>query len=149
MVRNKYVLSANRFVSLIRCKESIGIWIQENGGLYIMIDMRMSTQINDGLTQTSADGGCLCFDSQYGIMFCAYMPGQQGNYGESRNKIALSYFPASQPTNIKFIDISEDNDEYLPNINLYPFRLHREGFFYIKKQLLVEGNKYQVSNKSW
>lgn len=81
-----------------------------------MVDMRSSTQINDGLTQTSADGACLHFDSKYGIMFCAYMPGKQGKYGESRNKISLSYFPASQPTNIRFIDISEGNDEYLPNI---------------------------------
>lgn len=81
-----------------------------------MVDINNSTQINDGLTQTSADGACLHFDSKYGIMFCAYMPGKQGNYGESRNKISLSYFPASQPTNIRFIDISEGNDEYLPNI---------------------------------
>ncbi|MBE7043458.1 MAG: exo-alpha-sialidase [Ruminococcaceae bacterium] len=81
-----------------------------------MNQMEHSIQINDGFTQTSADGGCLCFDPKYGIMFCAYMPGQQGNYGESRSKISLSYFPASQPTNIRFVDISEGNDEYLPNI---------------------------------
>lgn len=81
-----------------------------------MIDINNSSQINDGFTQTSADGACLAFDSKYGIMFCAYMPGKQGNYGESRSKISLSYFPASQPTNIRFIDISEGNDEYLPNI---------------------------------
>ena len=82
----------------------------------VVVDINNSIQINDGFTQTSADGACLHFDSKYGIMFCAYMPGQQGNYGESRNKISLSYFPASQPTNIRFIDISEGNDEYLPNI---------------------------------
>lgn len=82
----------------------------------ILINLEMSTQINDGFTQTSADGACLAFDSKYGIMFCAYMPGQHGRYGESRSKISLSYFPASQPTNIRFIDISEGNDEYLPNI---------------------------------
>ena len=81
-----------------------------------MIDLNMSTQINDGFTQTSADGACLAFDSKYGIMFCVYMPGKHGHYGESRNKISLSYFPASQPTNIRFVDISEGNDEYLPNI---------------------------------
>lgn len=81
-----------------------------------MININNSIQINDGLTQTSADGACLAFDSKYGIMFCAYMPGKQGNYGESRSKISLSFFPASQPTNIRFVDISEGNDEYLPNI---------------------------------
>lgn len=75
-----------------------------------------STQINDGLTETSADGASLAFDSKYGIMFCAYMPGKQGAYGESRGKIALSYFPASQPTNIRFITIAEGNDVYCPNI---------------------------------
>ena len=64
-----------------------------------------SVQINNGLTETSADGAALAFDRKYGIMFCAYMPGQQGKYGESRSKISLSYFPASQPTNIRFIDI--------------------------------------------
>ena len=81
-----------------------------------MVDLEFSTQINDGLTQTSSDGACLAFDEKYGIMFCAYMPGKQGRYGESRNKISLSYFPASQPTNIRFIDISEGDDEYCPNI---------------------------------
>lgn len=81
-----------------------------------MIDIEKSVQINDGFTQTSADGACLAFDSKYGIMFCSYMPGLQGNYGESRNKVSLSYFPASQPTNIRFVDISQGNDEYLPNI---------------------------------
>ena len=81
-----------------------------------MSDMENAVQINDGFTQTSADGACLCFDAKYGIMFCAYMPGAHGNYGESRGKVALSLFPASQPTNIRFIDISEGNDEYLPKI---------------------------------
>ena len=60
-----------------------------------------SVQINDGLTQTSGDGSTLVFDRKYGIMFCAYMPGFQGHYGESRGKIALSCFPATQPTNIR------------------------------------------------
>ena len=32
-----------------------------------------SVQINDGLTQTSADGINMVFDSRYGIMFCIYM----------------------------------------------------------------------------
>ena len=73
-----------------------------------------SVQINDGLTQTSADGPCLVFDKKYGIMFCSYMPGLQGHYGESRGKISLSYFPASQPTNIRFVDIAVGNDEYCP-----------------------------------
>lgn len=71
-----------------------------------------SVQINDGLTQTSADGPSLVFDKKYGIMFCTYMPGFQGHYGESRGKIALSYFPASQPTNIRFVDIAVGNDVY-------------------------------------
>lgn len=71
-----------------------------------------SVQINDGLTQTSADGAVLAFDKKYGIMFCSYMPGRQGSYGESRGKISLSYFPATQPTNIRFVDIAEDDDVY-------------------------------------
>ena len=80
------------------------------------LNLDKTVQINDGFSQTSADGACLAFDSKYGIMFCAYMPGFQGHYGESRGKISLSYFPASQPSNIKYIDISSGNDEYLPNI---------------------------------
>lgn len=76
----------------------------------------LSVQINNGFTDTSADGASLAFDKKYGIMFCAYMPGPQGHYGESRGRIALSYFPASQPTNIRFITISEDEDVYCPNI---------------------------------
>lgn len=80
------------------------------------IDLETSVQINDGLTQTCCDGATLAFDSKYGIMFCTFMPGMQGDYGESRNKIGLSYFPASQPTNIKFVTISSGNDEYVPNI---------------------------------
>lgn len=76
-----------------------------------------SVQISDGLTQTRADGVALAFDPKYGIMFCAYMPGFQGHYGESRGKIALSYFPASQPTNIRFVTVAEGNDVYCPNIH--------------------------------
>ncbi len=75
-----------------------------------------SVQINNGFTETSADGASLTFDSKYGIMFCAYMPGKHGCYGESRGRIALSYFPASQPTNIRFVTISEDTDVYCNNI---------------------------------
>jgi len=75
-----------------------------------------SVQINDGLTQTSADGAALAFDAKYGIMFCAYMPGFQGNYGESREKVALSCFPASQPTNIRFVTVAEGEKVYCPNI---------------------------------
>ena len=70
--------------------------------------LQYSIQVSNGLTETSADGACLAFDSRYGIMFCAYMPGPQGKYGESRGKIALSCFPASQPTNIRFVTVSED-----------------------------------------
>jgi len=80
------------------------------------INLELSVQINNGIAETSADGASLVFDKKYGIMFCAYMPGKQGNYGESRGKIALSYFPASQPTNVKFVTISEDKDVYCPNI---------------------------------
>ena len=69
-----------------------------------------SVQINDGLTQTSADGAALAFDTKFGIMFCAYMPGFQGHYGESRGKVALSCFPASQPTNIRFVTVAEGED---------------------------------------
>jgi len=80
------------------------------------INLDSSVQINNGLNETSADGASLAFDKKYGIMFCAYMPGPQGNYGESRGRISLSYFPASQPTNIRFVTISEDKDVYCHNI---------------------------------
>jgi len=80
------------------------------------INLDNSVQINNGLKQTCADGAALAFDSKYGIMFCAYMPGYHGDYGESRGKVALSYFPASQPTNIKFLEVAVGNDVYVPNI---------------------------------
>ncbi len=75
-----------------------------------------SVQINNGLTETSGDGASLAFDSKYGIMFCAYMPGHIGNYGESRGRISLSYFPASQPTNIRFTTVIAEKDVYCQNI---------------------------------
>ena len=75
-----------------------------------------SVQINDGLTQTSADGINMVFDSRYGIMFCIYMPGHHGSYGESRGKISLTYFPASQPTNSRTVEVSSGNMEYVPQI---------------------------------
>ncbi len=78
--------------------------------------LKQSVQINNGLTDTSADGASLAFDSKYGIMFCAYMPGPQGHYGESRGRIALSYFPASQPTNIKFVTVVTGDDVYCHNM---------------------------------
>ncbi len=78
--------------------------------------LKFSTQVNNGLTDTSGDGVSLAFDKKFGIMFCVYMPGPQGRYGESRGRISLSYFPASQPTNIRFVDISCDKDVYVPNI---------------------------------
>ncbi len=78
--------------------------------------LQNSVQINNGLTDTSADGASLVFDKKYGIMFCAYMPGPQGHYGESRGRIALSYFPASQPTNIRYVDIACGADVYCQNI---------------------------------
>ncbi len=78
--------------------------------------LNFSVQINDGLTQTSADGVNMAFDSKYGIMFCVYMPGLQGSYGESRGRISLGYFPASQPTNLKTVDVIIEKDVYVPNI---------------------------------
>ncbi len=78
--------------------------------------LKLSVQINNGFTDTSADGINMAFDKKYGIMFCVYMPGPRGAYGESRGRISLSYFPASQPTNIKFVTVSAGNHEYVPNI---------------------------------
>lgn len=83
---------------------------------HIDVDLNLSTQINNGLKETCADGASLAFDKKYGIMFCAYMPGFHGDYGESRGKIMLSYFPASQPTNIRFVEISSGHEDYVPNI---------------------------------
>ncbi len=78
--------------------------------------LHASVQISDGLHQTSADGVNMVFDKKYGIMFCVYMPGPQGHYGESRGRISLTYFPASQPTNAKTVDIAYGNSEYVPNV---------------------------------
>ena len=75
-----------------------------------------SVQINNGLAETCGDGASLAFDTKYGIMFCAYMPGHLGDYGESRGKISLSCFPASQPTNIRFREMICEKDVYAPNI---------------------------------
>ena len=75
-----------------------------------------SVQISDGLTQTSADGVNMAFDKKYGIMFCAYMTGMQGAYGESRGRISLSYFPAAQPTNMRALDVAVGRDVYCQNI---------------------------------
>ena len=75
-----------------------------------------SIQISDGLTQTSADSVNMAFDKKYGIMFCAYMPGAHGRYGESRGRISLTYFPASQPSNSKTVDVVCGNNVYVPNI---------------------------------
>lgn len=78
--------------------------------------LEKSIQINDGLTQTSGDGVNMAFDIKYGIMFCIYMPGHQGSYGESRGRIALTYFPASQPTNTRTIEVASGHTEYVPQI---------------------------------
>ena len=78
--------------------------------------LRFSTQINDGLSQTSGDGIGMVFDKKYGIMFCVYMPGLQCNYGESRGRISLTYFPATQPTNSKTFDVIIEKDVFVPNI---------------------------------
>ena len=78
--------------------------------------LKNSVQINDGLTQTSADGVNMVFDVKYGIMFCLYMPGNQGSYGESRGRICLTYFPASQPTNTRTIEVASGHTEYVPQI---------------------------------
>lgn len=75
-----------------------------------------SVQINDGFRETSGDGATLAFDTKYGIMFCVYMPGSHGSYGESRGRICLSYFPASQPTNFRTVEISAGDTEYVPNL---------------------------------
>ena len=85
-----------------------------NKNLNTLLDY--SVQINDGLTQTSADGAALTFDTKYGIMFCFYMPGMQGCYGESRGRVCLTYFPASQPTNSKTVEVASGRDEYVPQI---------------------------------
>lgn len=85
-----------------------------NKSLNTLLDY--SVQINDGLTQTSADGAALAFDTKYGIMFCFYMPGMQGCYGESRGRVCLTYFPASQPTNSKTVEVASGRDEYVPQI---------------------------------
>lgn len=78
--------------------------------------LERSIQISNGLAETSADGAALCFDKKYGIMFCAYMPGPRGSYGESRGRISLSYFPASQPTNIRFLEVATGDNVYCNNI---------------------------------
>ncbi len=78
--------------------------------------LEKSIQINDGLTQTSGDGVNMAFDVKYGIMFCLYMPGHQGSYGESRGRISLTYFPASQPTNTRTIEVASGHTEYMPQI---------------------------------
>lgn len=75
-----------------------------------------SVQISDGFTQTSSDGVNMAFDKKFGIMFCAYMPGGHGRYGESRGRISLTYFPASQPTNSRTVDIVSGRNVYVPNI---------------------------------
>ena len=74
-----------------------------------------SIQINDGLTQTSADGASLVYDKKYGIVYNVYMPGHQGSYGESRGRIALTFFPAAQPENQKTVIIAFGNEVYAPN----------------------------------
>lgn len=80
------------------------------------IDFSRAVQINDGLAQTSADGVNMAFDEKYGIMFCAYMTGAHGAYGESRGRISLSYFPAGQPTNMRALDVAVGDDVYCQNI---------------------------------
>lgn len=80
------------------------------------IDLSRAVQVNDGLTQTSADGVNMAFDTKYGIMFCAYMTGAHGAYGESRGRISLSYFPAAQPTNLRALDVAVGDDVYCQNI---------------------------------
>ncbi|MBQ3133585.1 MAG: hypothetical protein IJC17_04865 [Clostridia bacterium] len=88
----------------------------ENVNLKTAEILERSVQINDGFTQTSADGVNMAFDSRFGILFCVYMPGPHGHYGESRGRISLTYFPASQPTNTKTIDVVSGREVYVPNI---------------------------------
>ena len=78
--------------------------------------LNFSVQINDGFSETSADGISLAFDKKYGIMFGAYMPGNHASYGESRGRISLAYFPASQPTNLRTVEIAKGHSEYCQNI---------------------------------
>ena len=80
------------------------------------IDFSRAVQVSDGLAQTSADGVNMAFDEKYGIMFCAYMTGAHGAYGESRGRISLSYFPAGQPTNMRALDVAVGDDVYCQNI---------------------------------
>lgn len=78
--------------------------------------LEYSIQINDGLRQTSGDGVNMAFDTKYGIMFCIYMPGYHGAYGESRGRLSLTYFPASQPTNSVTVEVASGHTEYVPQI---------------------------------
>ena len=74
--------------------------------------LKDSVQISDGMSQTSGDGVRFAYDKKYGVMFAAYMPGEQGHYGESRGKIALAVFPPTQPENLRTVIISNEQDDY-------------------------------------
>ena len=75
-----------------------------------------SVQISDGLTTTCSDGPQLAFDTQYGIVYSTLLVGLFGNYGESRGRIHLACFPASQPTNVKTIEIAKEANVYGPQV---------------------------------
>ncbi|MBE5743617.1 MAG: exo-alpha-sialidase [Clostridiales bacterium] len=90
---------------------------QEGDTNYLTSDILMhSVQISNGLEETSADGPQLAFDEKFGIMFCIYMPGPRGSYGESRGRIRLAYYPASQPTNVKTVDVHVGDKVFGPQI---------------------------------
>ncbi len=63
-------------------------------------DLRL-TQINDGLTQPSADASAIVYDKVNGLVFVSYMIGLPKHYGEASGTICLSIFPPAQPTNIR------------------------------------------------
>ncbi len=58
-------------------------------------------QINDGLTQPSADASAVVYDKENGLVFVSYMIGLPKHYGEACGKICLSIFPPAQPENVR------------------------------------------------
>lgn len=75
--------------------------------------------ISDGMNYTSASAVEACYDDTYGIVFAAYMQ-HPSAYGEQGGHIGLSVFPATQPTNIRYVKVVDDeaNRVYEPNIFL-------------------------------
>lgn len=71
---------------------------------------RDAVQINDGMSQTAACASSIAYDTENGIIFYAYSTGVQQAYGESTGKLMLSVFPATQPTNIRFVTLDTGNN---------------------------------------